>query len=464
MNTPRSLRLSLLNIVLVLVAVFSLFSRHRCSTVLVAAGVDLTTFLADLKSVYGAIFEQISTKAVFWNLLQKGPMENPISTIGGRGYTFLARLAPNWRMGYRPEGTGGVGAAGNTGLAQATVSLSYAYAPEVLTGQAINLTKGSERAFMQAKALEMKYDMQDLISHINVVMVGAERGGQLAQILTGASSTTQTMSTVGGLPGCLFLRVGMYIDTGAVGGGANTITAAQITAVDYVANTITITPTGSTTTGDAVYLAGEAAQTTGTFPYTAEGLISLVAATGSRQGLDPATAAQTSWQSFVQDMGGNDISSSTIDEQIAFTETRSGATVDIGIFPPAQLNQLTRIATQTLRFDTAESGGNGKKALDLGYAAYSYAGRTIVREKDCRADRTFWGASEAMRLFEAVPLSMANDEAGEWTRLIASGSIADAIGGLVRGYHQLGIMQRSAWSSYKNYSVPAAWQTAAVTI
>jgi hypothetical protein len=59
---------------------------------------------------------------------------------------------------------------------------------------------------------------------------------------------------------------------------------------------------------------------------------------------------------------------------------------------------------------------------------------------------------------------MANDDAGEWTRLIASGSIADAIGGLVRGYHQLGTMQRSAASVYKNYSVPAAYQNQPSTL
>jgi hypothetical protein len=38
------------------------------------------------------------------------------------------------------------------------------------------------RDAIAAKALELKYDMLDLMAHINVVMVGAERGGQLAQI------------------------------------------------------------------------------------------------------------------------------------------------------------------------------------------------------------------------------------------------------------------------------------------
>lgn len=428
-------------------------------------GVDLTTFLADLKNVYGGIFEQVSTKRAFFNLLQKGPMESPITTIGGRGYTFLARTGPNWRMGYRPEGTSGVGTAGATGLAQATVTLTYAYAPEVMTGQAINLTKGAERAFMAAKALELKYDMADLMSHINVVMVGAERGGQLAQVLT-ASAGAFVSSTVGNLPGSIYLRVGMYVDAGPVGGGTLTTTANLITAINYTTNTVTLTTADTLNVGDAVYLAGEASATTGAFPYTAEGLVSLVAATGARQGLNPATAAQTSWQSFSQDQGATDISSQSIHEQISFCGNRSGADIDLGLFPSAQINAMTRIATQTMRFETANAGtsATAKKALDIGYTAWTYGGRTIVEDKDARPDRTYWGAAESLRLFEAVPLSMANDEAGEWTRLIASGSIADAIGGLVRGYHQLGIMQRSAWSVYTNYTVPAAYQTQPPTL
>lgn len=427
--------------------------------------VDTTTFLADLKVVYGGIQEQVSTKAAFMNLLDKGPMDAPISNIGGRGYTFLARTGPNWRMGFRPEGTTGVGTAGNTGLAQATVTLTYAYAPIVITGQALTLSEGNYRAFMQARALEAKYDTADLISHINVVMVGAERGGVLAVVATSGAGTF-TCDTTGNLPGAIYLRVGMYVDCAPTTGGTLTTTANLISAINYSSQTVTLTTADTCTVGQGIYLAGEASATTGAFPYTCEGLISLVSDSGARQGLNPATAAQTSWQSFVQNVGGADISSQSIDEQISFTETRSGATVDLGLFPMAQRNMLVRIATTTLRFETiqASDGGMGKRALDLGFKAYSYGGRTIVFDKDARPDRTFWGAAEAMRKFETLPLSLADDDAGAWTRLITSGSIADATGGLLRTYLQLGILQRSAWSMYYNYSIPPAFVTAPPTL
>lgn len=428
--------------------------------------VDTTTFLADLKVVYGGIQEQVSSKAAFMNLLDKGPMDSPITNIGGRGYTFLARTGPNWRMGFRPEGTTGVGTAGNTGLAQATVTLTYAYAPIVITGQALTLSEGNYRAFMQAKALEAKYDTKDLISHINVVMVGAERGGVLAVVATSAAGSF-TCDATSNLPGAIYLRVGMYIDVAPITGGALTTTANLISAINYTTQTVTLTTADTVTTTQGVYLAGEAPPTSGAFPYTCEGLVSLVADTGSRQGLNPATAAQTSWASFLQDVGGTDLSSQVIHEQIAFTESRSGADVDLGYFPNAQINRMVGIATTTLRFDTVGAGdaqGVAKRALDLGFKTYSYGGRTIVNDKDARPDRCYWGASEAMRKFETLPLSLADDDAGAWTRLITSGSIADATGGLLRTYLQLGVLQRSAWSVYKNFSVPAAFVTQPPTL
>lgn len=418
--------------------------------------VTTTTYLADAKNIYGAIQEQVSTLAAFMNLLENGPMNEPISNIGIRGYTFLARLQPNWNMGFRAEGTTGVGTSGNQGLAQATVSLAYAYVPITITGQAEVLTKGNEKAFMQAKALESKYDMKDIVSHLNVIMVGAERGGQLAQVATaGLSGSGFTADNAGLLPGALYLRVGQIIDTGAVGGGASSTTSATITAINYATRAVTVT--NSANAGDAVYIAGEDAQTSGAFPLTCEGLVSLVADTGSRQGLNPATTGQSSWASFLQDVGAVDLSSQLIHEQIAFTKNRSGEDPDVGIFPTAQINRLVGIATQTLRFDVNTGGSLGKKALDLGFPTFTYAGRTIIEDKDARPDRTYWGKGSMMRKFEAVPLSLAEDEAGTWTRIIASGGIADATAGLLRWYIQLGIMQRSAWSVYENYSVPPAF-------
>src|SRR5713226_7382191 len=79
--------------------------------------VDTTTYLPDAKILYGAIQEQVSTLPCTMNLFGDGSkFGKPINNVGIRGYVFLARVKPNWNLGYRPEGTTGVGTAGNQGL------------------------------------------------------------------------------------------------------------------------------------------------------------------------------------------------------------------------------------------------------------------------------------------------------------------------------------------------------------
>jgi len=425
--------------------------------------VDTTTYLADAKVVYGALQDQVSTQAAFMNLLGDGTKFGKITNIGIRGWTFLARLKPNWNLGYRPEGTSGVGQAGNQGLAQATVAVKYAYVPIVITGQAENLTKGEGRAFMQAKALEAKFDMKDLISHVNVVMVGAERGGQLAQV-TGAGAGSFTADNAGNLPGAIYLRIGMPIDCGPVGGGANTITNQIISNINYTTRLVTVP--GNATNGNAVTLSGEAAPNAGVFPYTAEGLMSLISDTTAIQGLDPSVSTQSSWASYIEDVGGVDLSSSLIMQLIQYVKNRGGEEVDGLIMPSAQINRLVSIATATIRFEVQQAAAQspGKKAVDLGFTVFEYAGKPIIEDKDARTDRIFAGCFSCMKKFEAVPLSMADDEAGSWTRVSGPNGIADAVMGLLRWYHQLGILQRSAWGMQKNFTVPTKFQTAPPTL
>lgn len=430
--------------------------------------VSTTTISADFKNVYGeGLKNQVGQAAVIFNLFKDGKkFAKPIATIGANGYTFGCRLKRNYRMGYRPEGTSGVGVSGNQGLGQGTVVLKYAYIPQVLTGQATNLSQGNYRAFMSAKALQMEYDVKDLLEHINVIVAGAERGGQLAQILTGATASSFVASRASNLPGALYLQVGMPVDAGPVGGGTLTIVDNTITAITYDAvagDTVTLTDSDTFSTGDAVTLTGELPASSGDFPYTAEGFISLIAATGSRQGLNPATAGQESWTSYANNAGGADLTSQYIDQVIQFVENLGGVNVDTLFFPSSQINQLVNLATMNLRYNVDQSAVNGitKKAMDLGFTTFTYAGRTIIKDKNIRNDRFYAMDSEAMAHFVAIPLSMAEDEASQWTRLIgSSASVADAVAALMRIYHQIGILQRSGAGYGYGLSVPAAFQTA----
>lgn len=427
--------------------------------------VSTTTISSDFKNVYGeGLKNQVGQAAVIFNLFKDGKkFAKPITTIGANGYTFGCRMKRNYSMGYRPEGTTGVGTAGNQGLAQGTVSLKYGYIPTVLTGQATNLSQGQYRAFMAAKAMELQYDTKDMLEHINVLVAGAERGGQLAQALN--TSATVIASRASNLPGALYLQVGMPVSAGPVGGGALTTGSATgniITAITYDAvagDTVTLTTGDSLTSGDAITLFGEHPSTSGAFPYTTEGFNSLIAATGSRQGLDPSTAGQESWTSYAVNAGGVDLTSQLMDELIQSVEDRGGVTVDTLFFPSAQINQLVNLGTKELRYNVDNPNGIGKRAIDLGFTTYTYGGRTIIKDKHIRNDRIYAMDLDAMAHFVAIPLSMADDEAGQWTRVIGtSASIADAIAALMRIYHQIGILQRSATGVMTNLSVAQSFQ------
>lgn len=430
-------------------------------------GVDATTYLPDAKVVYGAVQEQVSTLPAIMNLFGDGSkFGKPINNVGIRGYTFLARVKPNWNLGYRPEGTTGVGAAGNQGLTNGTVTLRYAYVPITITGQAENLTKGESRAFMQAKALEAKFDMKDIVSHVNVVVAGAEPGGQLAQAAAPiVAATSFTADNTGLLPGAIFLRVGMPVDDIPVGGGAPGFVNIPITAINYTTRVVSVAATA---------VAGHAIALTGEYPqaavlndswFTSNGLQNLVNSSGVVEGIDPGI--YPAWQSYLFDNGNGALSSQLLQQLRQFVKNRGGVDGNIFLVPSAQINQYVGIATTTLRFDITNEGPAakvGKKALDLGFNVFDYAGLPMVEDKDLRTDRIFHGDTEMMKKFEAIPLSLAEDEAGTWTRIIGPGGIADAVAGLLRWYHNIGIVQRSAWGRIQNLLVPANFLTAPPTI
>jgi hypothetical protein len=431
--------------------------------------VTSTTFLANMKIIYGTIQDQVSVEPAFMNLLQDGKnFAQAVNNIGVRGYVFEARLRPNFYMGFRPESaTAGVGASGNQGLANATVNLKYGYVPETITGQAEILSKGNAKAFMQAKALEVKYSTKDMVSHMNQLAVGADRGGQLASVASSPapSSTVFYADNTSGFPGAIYLRLGMPIDTYTVGGMTTTTVSSEvITAINYATRAVTkTTTTGTPIAAEAVTLGGESCSVAN-YPTTMEGLISLVSDSGSIQGLNPSTSGQESWASYVEDAAGDDLSAATIHRLRQFIKNRGGLNPDLFIFPPAQTNQLTKFATEEYRYETSKASGLAKKALDLGFDVFKFAGTTIVEDKDARPDRIFAGASETMMKFEAIPLGLADDEAGTWTRIIATTGVVDAVVGLLRTYMNIGTVQRSAWGCVKSLSVDDAFMSQAITI
>lgn len=443
-------------VTLLLATMFVLLPKPLQPTVALGI-VDTTTFLNDAKIIYGALQNQVNQLAVLINLFGDGSkFGKPINNIGIKGYTFAARMGPNYNMGYRKEGTTGVGSAGSQNLKQSTVVLKYAYVPIAITGQAENLTKGDGKAFMQAKALEAKFDMEDITKHVNVVIAGADRGGQLA-VVSGAGAGTFTASTTGSAPGAFYLRAGMPIDTGAVGGGPNTLSSKTISSINYTTNVVTLSDGAATAVnGEAVYLAGEGCAIAD-FPLTAECLESLISDTQAIQGLDPAQSDQKAWASYVAAAGGA-ISPLLLTQLKMYVKNRGGKNPDMFLSPSAQIASYVNVATTNLRYDVANTvSGVAKKAIDLGFNTFNFGGVPLIEDMDIRSSKLYCGTSDSIKKFEALPLSMADDEAGTWTRISGTNGIADAVQGLLRWYHQLGIVCRADWGKLTGLTVPAGF-------
>ena len=200
------------------------------------------------------------------------------------------------------------------------------------------------------------------------------------------------------------------------------------------------------------------------YPLTMEGLVSIVSDTGALQGLNPATAGQEAWAAYNKDASGDDLSSFNMQLLRQKVKNRSGETPDGYYMPSAQIAQLVKFATQNYRFETNSGKAIGKKALDLGYDVFEYAGLPIIEDKDARPDRIYCGKFDVIKKFEAVPLSLAEDEAGTWTRIIAATGIVDAVAGLMRTYVNVGTIDRSAWGVMRNLSYDSSFITEAITI
>lgn len=443
-------------ITLTVAAMFALLPKPFQPTFMLGI-VDTTTFLNDAKIIYGALQNQVNQLAVLINLFGDGSkFGKPINNIGIRGYTFGARMGPNYNMGYRKEGTGGVGTAGNQNLKQATVFLKYAYVPIAITGQAENLTKGDGKAFMQAKALEAKFDMEDITKHVNIVVAGGERGGQLA-VTSAAVAGNFTCDNTGDLPGALYLRPNMPVDSGPVGGGANVFAGKVIQSINYTTRVVTLVDGAANAgVGNGIFLAGEQCLLAD-FPLTAECLQSLVSDTQALQGLDPAQIDQKAWASYVKSAAGA-LSPLLLTQLKMFVKNRGGKNPDMYLVPSAQIAQHVAVAAGNLTYNVADTvQGVAKKAIDLGFNTFQFGGIPLIEEMDLRPSIIYCGTSDAMKKFEALPLSMADDEAGTWTRINGGNGIADAVQGLLRWYHQLGIVCRAEWGKLTSLTVPAGF-------
>lgn len=169
----------------------------------------------------------------------------------GRQATIAAKTGRNERgIGARAEGealpTAGVFTASNM-----NVSMKYNYAVVSLTGPAIQATKGSKNAFVDALQEAMADAKEGLSFNIATQMVFGDGTGILAYTNgSGSSSTSLIVDT----PGSEHIHAGMYIDV-YTSGGTQEINNVKVSSIS--SNTLTLESAQTWSDNAYVYRKGE---------------------------------------------------------------------------------------------------------------------------------------------------------------------------------------------------------------
>lgn len=320
---------------------------------------------------------------------------------------------------------------------QATVVRTYTRM--ALDGLAIEVTKKQQGSYRPALSEVMADRLQAHDLEVNRQMFCAGNG-VVASITTGVASATQTPTAdygvVNGGLGTRHFYVGdavEFYDSTLVtkrAGGPRTITA-----VDHVAQTITVS--SSVTTSNADVIVRATADTDNSLAGEAQGLLVSVKDSGTFETI-PATGP---WKSVRLHNSGvlRDISDSLVMQAIEMLRSRSRLTPDLAVTRPGIVLKYSELFLPLRRLDGQDVQlKGGYKPL----AAIIHAGGSIpvIGDNDCPNSRLFLLNTGSFRLADLVGSTWADMDGAQFDRVVDK----DSIEGYIRKYWQVITVQRNA--------------------
>lgn len=266
---------------------------------------DLTAANAALKEDYlGPVREQLKND----NPVIQRLVQNKQEATGKRFFVPL-HYGRNNGVGYRAEGAA-LPTAGNQRYKESTANVKYLYGGIEITGPTIKSMRNDKGAFIRAVESEMKGLLKDLKDQRARALFG-DGTGRLATFGVNTSVNTLTVDKV------KYFQVGMNIDI-VNSGGAVAVSNRQITAIDKVNKTITISGAAVTTA------ATDFAVVTGDYNVEAMGIGGIMSTSLVLQGIDPAT--ETWWKPNVLSNSGTNraISQALMRQAVDFSELEGG--------------------------------------------------------------------------------------------------------------------------------------------
>lgn len=307
-------------------------------------------------------------------------------------------LSRNWGIGMR-KNREALPSPGYQGGTRAVVPMRYAFGRLMVTLHAMAATRNSQGSYDTVLDVETEGLMEDLPKDINrqLFMDGTGRIGEAAAANAAAVQTVNSDTIIAPENAAEFTKyfeVGMRVDsyTGATLDNAGLVIASVDSASQI---TFTAAPGTATADGDFFYISGNKDQ-------EVTGLLAMVSATGTYEGINRATAGNERWKANVV-TGTGDVTEADMQQIFTAIQKASGYSPNIIIGTYEFRDRYASILQADRRFvNTIEYKG--------GFKGPEFHGLGVVPDTECPRGHTFFLNTSYMSIYQQAGLQFMDDD------------------------------------------------------
>lgn len=321
-------------------------------------------------------------------------------------YAFVPiLLGRNWGIGMRANRSP-LPDAGYQRGARTQIPMKYAFGQLIVTLHAMTATRNSQGSYDTVLDVETEGLMEDLPKDINrqLFLDGTGRIGQQTGAVAGNVITlgnTTILAPLNAAERAKYFEVGMRIDTITNATGAVVNAGLVVSSVNEAADTVTFTTAPSSATTDFLVISGN-------YNLEVGGLLALVSATGTYQGINRATAGNERWQANVIS-GTGDITEDLLQQVDTACEKASGMTPNMIIGSFAARDKYASILQQGRRFvNTLEYKG--------GFKGPEFNGRALVPDPECPLGHLYFLNTKYISLYQQAGLQFMDQDGAVLSR------------------------------------------------
>jgi hypothetical protein len=399
------------------------------------AGLTFTTADKVLKEDYlPPVREQLNMTNALLAQVEKNSTD-----IEGRRANLSVHIGRTSAVGARVEG-GTLPTASNQGYATELIPVKNVYGRIQVSGPVIAAMKSDKGSFVRAVDSEMKGLTADLKREVNRQLWGTSDGIIAAAGTTGNSTTLQLASTASNaqirqIVDAVTVDIGTAADTDAVVAGA------IVSGYSYANKTVTIDSAITTTVASShkVFKAGVFAGGANNSTTELTGLQSIVAATGALFNLNPSTAGQSSWASYVDSNSGTNrsLSENLLASVIHNVAIASGDEPNMAFSSDGVHRSFANLLTSLKRFNQTVEVKGGFKGLEMTAGGGSVP---FLWERDCPENKVFLLNTDHLVEFQMSDWSWMDKDGAILSRV----SNTDAYEAVLFKYAELATDKRSA--------------------